>query len=209
MKKQALIELVRNELTGGSPQAENMQKFHVADIEMKCSLAYDRIMLEVYQASKIKKDFSVFDSVSKPYIYDVEKDETRDEYYIDIPVSFVSIPNYIAIRQMSNPKNRKDTYSYMPQNMIVNVTNSSVNKVSDHIHYYLESQRAYFFRLPEGVKQVMVQIVQSFTEYEDTDEIPVPNSMNGTIFDLVMSRILPTVADKNNDSSFMMGMEKR
>lgn len=205
MMKGKLIEAVRRKMIGGNPTTDSLGKYHPAVIAEEIGYIFDIILLEVYQASKHKKNFKVFDTLVRPYEVEVLCEEDRQEYYSIIPASFVSMPNHVAIRQISNYKDRKDVLSQTSLNSLINIDKCTVGRVSTQKAYYLEGNRVYYYRGAEELKKVLMQIVVGFGEYEMTDEIPVPNSMNGTAFDMIIQRMMPLAQireDRINDDKY-------
>ena len=199
MIKQKFIELVRAELVGGLPNIDSLSKYPTRTLEHRISVVYDRVLLELYQASKRQLNFRVFDSLAKTFIVDILKDSVRGEYYSTLPSGIASFPNYVAIRQISPKKSPQVVYDIIPAGGLSVFAGDVSNRINDRPSVYVEGQKIYYWQLDSdtlmsATKEARIKMVVPFTEWAMEDDIPEPQSMQGTLFDIVVSGLRGTQA---------------
>lgn len=187
MTKLEFTELIVHELTGGNVSFDTMAKYDQRVLEKRISAYFDVAMLNIFLQQKASNDFSSFDTWVKFYkdvavAYDTE----RNEYYSDIPACLSSIPTKIAIREVRSMKNPDGA---MP------IMEAGANNIFAHLNLgtpeamcYVDGNRIYYSNYT-GFTKVGMRLVVSYDSYDDTDQIPMPISFKGTIFDQLVSSL--------------------
>jgi hypothetical protein len=201
MKKRVFLETIQHELTGGSPIADNKSKYDLRIIAQRVQPYFDMALLEIYFQNK--RDLIVLDNYTKAYIVTAYKDASRKETYIDLPVAVAGIPNNAAIRDIRPMKSPEGSLNQIPNNSIGMFNVLPAKKVFSTGSFYVEGQRAYMYNDTEG-KEYIAKLVVGFDSYDDSDEVTIPVSSRGTIFDLTvnsMRGVQQTPADKTLDAN--------
>lgn len=195
MQKAKFIELLRHELVGGIPTADDLSKYPDRTLAAYAGHMYDLILLEIYQSVKHSRAFHVFDTLVKTYKVKVLYDNDREEYYSVMPdAGFSSIPNDVAIRKVRPLKDPEREFGVIDMVSQINFSHDMGNQIIDTTSYYHDSAgRIYYYQMEqeygESKPSVYMSIVVPFSAFSDEDFIPEPNSMRGSLFDMTISLI--------------------
>ncbi len=210
MTKQELIELVVQDLSGGNPTADSLGKYDPRIVAGKISFVYDLIQLEVYQATKRSLNFSAFDLMSKTYEVAVTED-TRHRLISVLPCSLSSIPVEASIRKIGYAEDESMAFAPLNIGDIEILENTAAGKVMTDIGYHLEGHTVVYYNLPSNIKTVLMRLVPRFSDFENDDTVTLPNSMNGSPYDMIIQRmrgIQITPEDQINDNRVAIPQQK-
>lgn len=192
MKKAQFIELVKRSLDGGDSPAELRSRFHEREIELYIAMAFDSILNR--KESQVKelqaemgRDSWKWDALIKPYHLDIVKDTVRDRYYSELPVSVMSIVNNNGIRMVTPSKEESSAFFPRWQTDTFLMDGLDVNLMTGFIYYTLEGRRLYYSGdIDCHWETVLAKLVLRFNEFEDDDEISVPDGKEIEIFSTVL-----------------------
>lgn len=213
MTKGDFIELVIRRLTGGNPTADSMGKYDPRVVAAEIATTYDSILIELYNAVKRKNDFRVFDTLTKEFLgIAVNYNQVRNQYYSILPEHLSAIPNYIALRRVMLPKvssvgSDYETIKSVPINSHEVFAGLPVSNVMTDKTYSHEGDKIFYYdwNLSSVTNPtVRMNIVVPFNKFDDTDPVYAPLSMEGSLFDMVIKRMLPTFPikeDINDDNT--------
>jgi len=184
MIKEKLIELVQLNLAGGDTSEETGSKYDIREIELYVGMVYDDLIMQAYIEGRKTGDFSFLDDYAAPFKVSVLNDEDRDERYIVLPVNPVTLPDQASIRLISPYKNQNFSFNPMESNSSGVWDELDVDIVDTRPSYYVEGLNVYFDdRL--AADELMVKLVQPFSNIPDSSEVYVPGGKNTIIFDKV------------------------
>jgi len=69
---------------------------------------------------------------------------------------------------------------------------------SDIVGYMTKSDRVEYFDIPDEITSVRMEIVPAFSEYADTDDIPIPEGVAANIYGLVLQMVQGNTPTDNN-----------
>lgn len=200
MNKKQFIELVQHELSGGNMSPEMIAKYDERVLAKRISNYYDSALLGIWLQMKASGDFSPFDSWSKFYPnVTVQLDSTRNEYYSVLPSTLSAIP--VAIRKIRPMKDA--VADLIPMSFGANTIFNGLDTGTPERSYYLEGQKVFYIN-HDGFEYVGMSLVVPFDEYLDDDMLPIPITMKGTLFDLLIQSlrgVQATPIDKINDNA--------
>lgn len=174
MKKNELISLIRNKLTGGTTSISANNRYHPKVVEKSIELGYDSILNRIVQGADKFGEHVLpnSDAMVKPYMKDVLYDEERGAYYIDLHVD-----DKRFLRQVTMPKNPEYLFAIIDSVSEPVWANLEVNMIDDTIGVMAELDRIYFdTKFPSKFypTKVLAKIIPNFSQLADTDEIKVP-----------------------------------
>lgn len=209
MQKGKLIEEVKRKLDGGNSTTSS--KYHPAEIEEHIAYIYDEILKELWQSVKLDKNYRVFDTLTKNYNERIKCDDSG-EYYVDIPVNYSGIPNYVAFRVVRPLKDTSINIVPIDSASLAIFKNLPISQVDNTEGYYFEYDKLKLWNHDKRIKDLTMKIVVGFDEFEGSDNVAIPNSMKGNILDLVMEKLLPLYGikpDKVNDEELTIKSETK
>lgn len=208
MNKEQIIELVRRNLQGSDAPISVRRKYDPRLVELYVEMAYNDLLNKLYEDG-IKKgnDFSALDNFGKAYKRLVQWDADREEYYFDLEMDIVPLPDSQGIRLVSPYKNQAASYDYRDNNSQSVFSRLFNDIVSETGWFYVELPYVYLGHIstavqtPEaGKSQLMVKVIPPFNKLAPTDEIFLPGGNNMVLFQMVYNAINTT--NQNPESQY-------
>jgi hypothetical protein len=187
MNKAELIELVKENLSGGDAPAEIRGKYHPKIIEKYLEMAYDDLVATIYQESEPSGNFAALDTFGKAYKVILKKDEDRGELYVELDISVVPLPNNKGITLVCPYRDQTSAFDYVDNNSS-HVFRKLHNQVMRPVGtYYAELPRIYIANVDPTLigKDIMVKAIPPFNGLKSTDDVFVPAGKNTMLFNLV------------------------
>jgi hypothetical protein len=174
MKKNELISLIRNKLTGGNSTIASNNRYHPRVVEKSIELGYDAILQQIVQGADKFGEYILpgSDSMIKTYVKDVLYDEDRAQYYIDLHVD-----DERFARQFTLPKNQSYLFAIIDAVSEPIWNELDVNTIDNTIGVMVEIDRIYFDqKFPSNLHptKVLAKIIPNFSQLSPEDEIKVP-----------------------------------
>jgi hypothetical protein len=205
MKKIDFIEKIWIEMTAGAPSQENMDRYDLRHIASIINDPFNTCLFQIYAATKNQRGAKSFDALSKVYSdVPVLLDESRNEYYSDVPSCLASIPQDEAIREIRSMKDNKNSMIQIESNSLPIIAQTAAySLMADMQLYYLDFNKVFYPRW-DGFTKVLMRLVVPFSSYADTDEIPEPVGFKVSLFDMVIGTLkgtYPIKQDNKNDNA--------
>ena len=193
MQKNQLIELVKRSLQGGDGEPSLRGRFHEREIELYLNLAFDSLLnknatQKQQLASELGQDSWKFDALTKTYVLDISYDEARNRYYSTLPISVLSINNNDGIR-MITPTQEEST-AFIPRRTQDSFLMSGldVGQLSGLIYFSLEGNKIWYAGdIDCNWKNVLAKLVLEFSEFEDTDDINIPDGKDIELIQITLA----------------------
>lgn len=211
--KRELIEKIQDALAGGEMVADLQSKFHPEIIASHIAEAYDFLLVNAYRqasASVKGKDSSMLDNYTKTFPFvPVQYDSIRDEYFVDLPVPVIVLPDNDGIRMVSYQKDQTKQLVPISNNANFVFSELECGQISEQGTYYVETKKIFtqFVGIPPT--HVLLKLVVSFDDLEDDDYIGEPNLVTKsgvlTIYDLVIGRLANKPPEKVVNDNNSMG----
>ena len=183
MKKSQIVELAKKR--AGWRWETRTASLHV-------DLAWVNITGQLFSG-----DLSNLDLYAKVYTVDVVSTSPRP--YSVLPV---------AILQTIDPANgvrhgyplEEDGTFYVPiRGIDFNLLpDSDASKVDKACGYYVKTDKVEFYHIGEDVKQLRMEIVPQFSDYDDDDDIPIPSGYAEQFFALIVQSMGGDLTAKDN-----------
>jgi hypothetical protein len=192
MTKAQWIELVKRNLSGGDSPVELRGRNHEREIELYLAIAFDTILNRKNSqfqemSAETGKDSWKWDALTKPYMLDIKTDTVRGRSYSDLPVSILSIVNNAGIRMVFPVKEESSAFLPRWQTDTFLMDGLDVNLVTGLIYYTVEGQKIYYSGdINCNWTSVMAKLVLKFNEFEDEDEVSVPEGKDAEILQLAI-----------------------
>lgn len=196
MRKQELVELVTDWLSGGDAPADVRGHHHPEIIKKHVEGAYSDLVLQIYLEAKRYSDYSILDMFSKRYTLTVTIEEGTNYGYADLPFPIMQLPQNASIREVTYTNDR--TSAFVPVEITANTIFSEleVNDIDDTEYYWVEKDptkkntyKIYFDNLNDGTTELYIKLVVPLYEFDDFDDVAFPMGKEGMIFDLVVQKL--------------------
>lgn len=187
MKKAVLIELIKENLAGGDAPAPIRGKYDDRVIEKYLEMGYDDLVADIYKECFKTNNYSLLDNFGKAYKVVILKDEDRGEYYVELAISVVPLPDNQGIRLVSPYKDQSQAFDYIDNNSQHVFRYLFNNVVSPTGIYYTELPRIYVSNFPTALigKELMVKVIPPFNGLDENDDVFLPGGNNLALFDRV------------------------
>lgn len=193
MTKEELIDLVKLNVTGGDAPAELKSRYSPQEIEKYLEMAFDDMVYQTYLDGYKTGDFSQVDNYMLSYIFDVQYNDDRDQYFVELIPQPIPLPDNFSIRQISLPKDQ--TLPFAP---VDNVSASvwaelEADYVSPVIGYSVEAYLVYFdnkFPRYMAKSKIMVKQIVPFSALEDNNSVFVTGGNNMMLVQKVIQMLL-------------------
>lgn len=191
MNKETLIDLARRHVSGGDAPAELKSRFHPNEVDKYLEMVYDDDIFRICTSAIKYGDYSVLDNYLNTYVFAVQYDSAREQYYITPVPQAVSLPNNLGIRQLSPPKDQTMSFALVDDNSASVWGALEVDYVDSTPGYSPEGSNIYFDdKFPKGLQNVMVKQIVPFSSLKKTDSVFVPGGNNTMMFQKVVSLML-------------------
>ena len=198
------IDLILDYLSGGDAPASVRGRYHKKIIEKHIEVVYNAIIAEETKKAAITKSWSDLDAFTKAYEVDVNYENGREEYYSNLPAKVMQLSKNRGVRKIYPKKDQRYSFIYRNNNTIDIFSELEVDKIEERPRYYIESQKVYYDYIgPEmAAEGVGMKLVVPFSEFDDNDEVALPNGKDNLIFDMVIARLIQkTEETKFNDNN--------
>lgn len=192
MQKQQLVEMIKRSLAGGDSEPSIRGRYHEKEIELALNFAFDSLLnknatQKQQLADELGLDSWKFDALTKPYVLDILKDEARNRYYSVLPISVLSITNNAGIR-MITPTQEESTVFFPRRQVDTFLMNGlDVNQLTGMIYFSLEGNKIWYSGdIDNCWKTVLAKLVLEFSEFEDDDDINIPDGKDYELMALVI-----------------------
>lgn len=177
MKKNELISLIRNKLTGGTSSVASNNRYHPKVVEKSIELGYDSLLQQIVQGADKFGEHTLpsADAMVKTFIKDVLYDEERAQYYIDLHVD-----DKRFARQFTLPKNQSYLFAIIGSESEPIWNELDVFELDDTIGVMIELDRIWFDqKFPSKLHptKILAKIIPNFTQLSPEDEIKVPSQV--------------------------------
>lgn len=196
MTKGQFIELVKRNLQGGDAPAELLGRFDPREIELYISMAFDSLINQnPSEKNQYRQELGLdnwkYDNLTKVFFVPILDDPNRKKRYSEIPAHVVSVIDNNGIR-MIYPKYEEQTV-FLPRKATDNflMDGLDVNQLSGLIYYTVENRKVYYSGdINCDWTEVAMKLALKFTEFEDTDEVEVPDGTDIQIMSMVLQLML-------------------
>lgn len=199
MQKQQIIELIQRAISGGDAPADLKGRFHPKEIELYVALAFEALF-NGYQsdrnemAAQMGLDAWKYDKLTKSYKLDIEFDNDTEKFYSTLPINILSIVDNTGIRLIHPLKEETTAFFPRHQTDAFLMNGLDVNQFSNMVYYYLEGKTIWYTgSLDCNWKQVRAKLVLKFSEFDDTDDISLPDGK----FPILMQMVMQMMQQKN------------
>lgn len=212
MTKEEFIEYAQKIVSKSDVTDEVKEVLHPAIIEQALDLSFRDVIDQLYRREKTSKGgFTGFDSYTKPF-YDVEvkKDSTRNESYLDVPMTemIIQLPGNRGVVSIHPMNDRLDKLVLRPMSGTSVFDRLGNNVVSSRKMAYLENNKVYFISPVGDCKKYMFKLLVPFSSFEDSDEIVFPYDSNSLIIQNLIKVIKsPGFIDNQNNQSLDNGKQ--
>ena len=170
MIKKQLIELIQENINGGSTTVDILKRAHPLVLEKYVDMAFNTIFYNIFRSNPEELD------VYGKWYYKQEVKNDTNVYYCDLPCGVIQLPsNSSSVRRITMTD---DEYSVV----FINVR-TSANGVLNRLGTvdrsgavsYAVSNRITFSDYNEEITHVNIFAITPFSDMEDTDNIPIPS----------------------------------
>lgn len=214
MRKIQIVELIERGLNGGDSAPELRARYHPKEIELYVDLAFESLF-NGYQsdrnemAAQMGLDAWKYDKLTKSYKMDIEFDPDTEKYFSTLPVNITSIMDNTGIRLIHPLK--EETTAFFPQHQTdaFLMNGLDVNQFSDIIYYYLEGKTIWYRgSIDCNWKQVRAKLFIKFSEFDDDDDISLPDGKFPVLMQMVMQMMQQKApADLIDDSAAIQNIK--
>lgn len=200
MTKQELIRLVILNLGGGNVPPTIQGSYTEPQVEKLLEMVFDDIIYTVYAQAIKTGVYDDLDAFIRPYYMNILYDAKRDERYSELPIRGTSIPDTVAVRQVSPTKGQRLSFSIVENTSIPVFSELEVDFIDGRVSAYIEAGRMYYDRkLPKAVDEVLIKMVSPFSAFADDDNISIPLGANEVIFTKVLQILMNKGQSRNED----------
>jgi len=185
-------DLVKDNLSGGSQSAELKDRWHNAIIEKYLDISFDTVLNrnktgKENMFDEMGTDLWKYSALTKTFTLDILYDSTRKRHYSELPVNIVSITNNNGIMMVFPVEEEQSAFIPRGTNDLFLMGNLDVSTMG--LRYFtLEGKRLYYSGAINNCwKQVLAKLVLSFSEFDDDDDIDIPNGLNAEMLQMVLA----------------------
>ena len=195
MNKKQLTELIRRNLQSSDAPIAIRRKYDEREVKLYFEMAYNDLLNKLHDEG-IKKgnDFSALDNFGKAYKRKVKFDPDREEWYFDLEMDIVPLPDSQGIRLISPFKDQSNSFDYRDNNSQSTFSLLFNDVVSTRPWFYVELPLVYLGHISTPTQQMnlMVKVIPPFNKLQDGDEIFIPGGNNMIMFEMVYNAIAKT-----------------
>jgi hypothetical protein len=210
MKKNELIELVKRQLTGGDSPAVARGRFHDREIALYIGMVFDSLIgqgnsVTQNKMAELGMDSWVYDALTKSYQLDILEDTDRKRFYSTLPINVLSVVDNNGIRMITPWQDESVAFFPRRETDTFLMNDLDVNQISGLIYYALEGNKIYYSGdINCDWEKVRAKLVLKFSEFEDTDDIDIPNGKDVELFQLTVGLMKEkNLSDIVDDSTVM------
>lgn len=201
-----MSHLILSIKSGGEASADF--KIDVREINLVCDIAIGYLLGKNYFQNRTEGGFEIDGAFVRSFKNQkVYLDQSREEYYTDLPAKLISLPNDRGLVQMSGMVGQNKAFLRLPTpgNRVFSALEAG--NMPDEIYYYLEGDRVYYKGIKTAsrwIPEVLIKMVASVEDLDETAALPIPSSMSVEFIEIV-KQILDeeknTPIDDVNDNS--------
>ncbi len=196
MTKGQFIELIKRNLQGGDAPAELLSRYDPREIELYINMAFDSLInqnpSEKYNyRQELGLDNWKYDNLTKVFFVPILEDTERKKRYSELPAHILNVIDNNGIR-MIFPKHEEETI-FFPRKATDDFLMSGldVGQLSGMIYYKLEGKRVYYSGdINCDWKDVAMKLALKFSEFNDEDEVEVPDGTDIQIMQIVLQMMM-------------------
>lgn len=207
MTRAQWIELIKRALDGGSAPVELRGRYHENEIALYIQSAINSLLntyttLSAQNSANQGHDLWKFDGMTKTYPLDIKFDSTRKKYYSELPVSIMPILNNSGIRMIFPIEAEECAFIPRAQTDDFLMDGLDVNLITGLIYFKVENTKVYYSGdINCNWKQVLAKLIINFTEFDDNDEVPMPEGKDFNLLEMVYKFMLAKKPmDNENDN---------
>lgn len=193
MTKAQWRELILRNLGGGDSPSELRSRYHEREIELYLGIAFDTIMnRKLTQKQELESEMGMnawrYDALTKTFVLDILNDTVRNRRYSVLPASVLSITNNDGIR-MITPTQEEST-AFLPRRIVDTflMDGLDVGTITGLIFFSLEGNKIYYSGSMDcNWRQVLAKLALRFNEFEDNDEINLPEGQDAELVQITLS----------------------
>ena len=205
MTKKNLIDLIIHKLSGGNTSPDIKSKYHPEIITKYIELAFNSLINTVQNQSIRYKDLGQLDSYVKTYSsVTVSYDDTRKEYYSDLPVNIIGLYMNRGIRYICPIYDQSYHFIYRKNNSTDIYSELEVSKIDSRPRYYLEGTKVFYDKMTTEIVDngVLMKLIVPISVLDEDDEIPIPAGQEQYVIDFIMKYLQQMFPeDVNNDTN--------
>lgn len=177
MRKQHLIELVQDFLSGGDAPDDVKGRYHPEIIANLCALAYNKIVFQTWLEAKAHSDYSILDAWAKNHTLNITANT------VPLPYPPVQLPNAMGILQVATGTDLTNVFAYRETNANAVFAVLEVGSISTKPWFYLEvnasgsginSHTLQLGNVPDGCTTVKVKMIVPLDQVDDYETIVIP-----------------------------------
>jgi hypothetical protein len=208
MTKAQLIELVKRNLQGGDGTPELRGRYHQREIELYISMAFDSLLNNrLNERQEYREELGLnnwkYDGLTKTYVVPILEDTVRDRRYSELPAHILSVVNNGGIRMICPVKEEQTQFFPRALTDTFLMDGLDVGQLTGMIYFNLERKNVYYSGDMDCTwENVLMKLAIKFEEFEDDDDIDIPDGKDLEIFQTVVQlmnakRPLDNVNDNN------------
>jgi len=177
MTKAKLIELVRKAVGSPDGLVDRTIALHIEN-------AFIQVSREIFG-----KNLHKLDRYAKPYTVSITKDPDTGQYYSILPVPVMQTidvgDGVRRIRKLKGP----DSVEFVPLRGIdpALLSNLEVGQIDSSIGYIIKKDRVEYYNHLNDITQVRMDLVTTFSNYDDDDDFPLPMGASDQIIALAVA----------------------
>lgn len=191
LSKAQYIDLIRDNLASDS--AELRSRWHPRIVEKYLDIAFDSVLnknktVREGLMDEMGMDLWKYAALTKPFYLDFKYDEKRKRYYSELPINILSITNNNGIQMICPVEEEQSAFLPTGVNDLFLFSGLDVGQLSGLIYFTLEGNRRIYYSgdINGCWKEVLAKLVLSFSEFDDNDDIDIPNGLNAEIIQMTL-----------------------
>lgn len=174
MEKAKLIELIRRQsVQNGIGTFEDNKSISLRQIELACDNMYGDLLFLLLKDSKSIDYFcKSYENVS------VEYNRTSNEYYSDLPISVVQLPENKAVHLIRGVGSNRKFYPVTNEDVDLH-SDTDIPKYYDRTWFLLDgtSRVKYvnFDYRQSNIRSVQMKLIPSFSTFSWNEDVPIPS----------------------------------
>lgn len=190
---------MRSSIQGALRRIDKTAKFHDALIDRAIESSMNQFLYDIY-----RKDPRDLDIYTKEYGTEapvaITENESTEEYYSNIPVPYVALPEKNSGIRYVVAHNRDHTKFYpmstremlLARSSYVGSSTSEGGEPFTRNFYAVQGQKLIYFQMNSDVASegVRIGIVVPFSVYADSEEVNIPFGQDDKVFISVMQKLM-------------------
>jgi len=196
MKKKELVELIQENINGGSVTSDIFKTAHPLVIARYIDMAFNTIFYNIFRQNPEELD------IYGRWYYDQEVKSENGRYYCDLPCETIQLPsNSSSVRRITMVD---DLYS----NVFVNVRGSAAQVLNNlgtidraGLIPYSVSNKIRFEKFNTDITKVNIFAITPFSDLENDDSVPIPAGQDIQFMQIILQIMQKKYNDLKSDNN--------